>query len=533
MENMLAFIKAYKAIPGIKTSAAELYALYFGLNTVPYGPTVKKAQALAKKTGISEYHAFFVLMFPEFFSCATGNEDARENASAASFEACQKILRKHGMSNEDAVLIWGLCNVPGGNLSEKFMLDTARQIADAVKKGARKMDLFPVMLAFRKASSFQLNVLNILCFWQENGAVPEKLIIDALNYVGRHLGLEFLSKCGAASIVIYHEAHTKSRSALLPLIKYVLSKTAGISKEEMSEFLRDPALPYCEVLVKNGINPREALIYGRNLWFAKVPIATVSKLTIAHFRVLSSKRDEAAEKVKNISIFKNRHVVILKEREGDDSHDRFASQEMQKAIRISMGIEGKPALASRLKVCDTGKFGDTQEEREKVGREFLVAIVNTPPPATFFIESHGDPNGYSQFGITVDQIAAAFVARANLWSPTEYGPKLKEDILVSNSCFFHTVARKIMDKNPSVVKPMVIAGAEYGASGYTRPGQENFVYKVLRAGDEDPKIEDAILAEPGYARSDVSIYVQDSAGRILQIVENEQLKVEGEGEKSG
>lgn len=497
-----------KTLPKMKTPGDELHKLFPNARQISKG-LVLGAFDLMKRTGIGEVEALYVLCSDEFFACHT-NPDYRQ----PGFEKSLQILKKHKYSNSDAVAIWGICRGYNGSPSTAELLATAEEVDEGAKDGADK-SLLLYFLA--KCQQTTLPHSLIVSFWKYNHFLPLDSIADVVGYLqDQSFNWNKAVPCAAA---IYNRTLTRPLS--VPLAKYMLEKSDLTENDQMARFLADPALPYCEALIKAGVPPREALMYGRNFWFAKAPLATVSSLTFSDLRREAQKILAAQEKVKNISIFRGRNVVCLKEREIFNGRDRFMTAEMQQAIQVSMGIDGVHNPEAQLKVCDTGKFNDTQAEREKVGKEFLALIVDTPPPATFIPECHGGPDGLRQFGITTQDLVGAFAARSALWSSTALKEKLAEDIFATGSCYSHVVARAQMEKCENGPMPIFIVAPEYGGMGFTAQGKGNFIYSVLGAGEADPKIARVIKAEKMYQGSDVSIYCKDASGVATQIGKNE------------
>lgn len=513
-DKIIAYVARCKSFPAITVPYFALYPIISDPNDLTQD-LVKKAAELANETQITQREAFYALYMEKYPASVAQGPDV------SPFKSSWPMLKSLGIPPSRALLVWALARTYDDSPSQDKLRDTATFLEAWQKEtGANIGTLSSFIIECQKINQpliFSGN--DIVSLWAYNWQMPVSQIGPVLTHLETH---KFpFPQSWSCAWALYKT--TVGRHERIPLALHALDSAIRFDNENMETFFSDPAMPYCEALIKIGIQPRDALIYGRNLWFARIPLKTVAAMKKEDLAKERARIETAQKNFEHLSLFRGRNVVCLKEMDLLDGKDRFMTEEMQLAIMTSIGIENP---AAKLNVYSTGKLGDSQKEREAVGKKFPKAIVESKPPTTFIAECHGSPNGFSQFGISTKDLANAFKKRAEKWKSTPLKDKLAEDIVVSKSCFFHTAARAVMDSlRSSDTTPIFIAGNEYGSFGFTAAGRENFIFKGLHAGDPDPQIRDVILSEGQYRASDISIYTRDISNKQpVQVTQTDKDK---------
>lgn len=417
----------------------------------------------------------------------------------AYFENVRKVLVHY--TPEEVVVVWGFLK------NEKMNPKRILKFAASLRKETNLLDFLNLPDVLRFLTYFQMKNLpyySIITRWAF--AKDPKKAEEAFEYVS-NLDLPRSVDAGATQIYEY----TFGKPYHLKLLQYVFNHGGIFDGDNIANFFKDPALPHCVELVKNGLDEKSALMLGRNFYLKKVPLEKMHSISKSQIDVERIRIFAMRSKVAHVELFGGgRSVVVLKEREIFRGRDRFFDENMEEAIGRAIGELHEGQIYVK---CDTGKFNDNAGERAEIGRTFLDQIVNAPPPATFLCECHGGPDGFSQFSITSDKIAKAFAARAEKWGKSGRASELAEDIFIANSCYFHDIIRKVIAKTPGKPHPICVAMAEYGAYGVNGGLQY-----ILRA-NVSPTIGTLFNVEDKYANSDISVYVDDENGRTMQITE--------------
>lgn len=355
------------------------------------------------------------------------------------------------------------------------------------------------------------------------------------------------------------EVNTEVRVAF---IKHIIAHTYLVDATTVTSFFEDPALPWCEKVyacmtgheIAKDIKIDTAFKVGRNLRLSGVTLEETAALTLQQVLGKNKEIKELQKQYENISIWKDREVVIIRNGEilketfeiNGKTYQRdpsqvgksgFACEEVIKAISESMDGKEPTVIGPKDDTPTTAELADYKAK-------FILAMQK-PPPLTFYFAGHGGPDGmYMNNGKTTEggqehtsnmdfissgEFAAAVAKRRTLFPGRE--AELAKDIYISAACFSANCIEDVRDRLKVLggVQPILIPLAEYGqyGPGYGAEDHQG-VYAVLGAGKANVTLGDVIRdAEKGI--TDITVYVPDNKGISQQIVRTKSVRDEKEG----
>lgn len=345
--------------------------------------------------------------------------------------------------------------------------------------------------------------------------------------------------------------YCKDDPAKIAVLRTVFEQTSMIGYYNVEEFLKDPALDFCEEVFRRIGNADMALLIGRNLFLTGlekkfIEAMTSEEIMQSYYRIL-----ELRKKYGEISLYEGREVVVLRHGEKwkpeytDElgTHatppeligtDRFFDAETVEMMKTSMG----PDADGRLDVIGPTSDVPTLEELRAVKERMLTAIVEKKPPATFLFDGHGSPTG-SHFaegeivggrpkpGEDVQFISEKEYADAIIKRIEKYGPEVTAtDIYITTGCYGHTFGRNVSKRLAAakLIAPITISGSEYGQYGFSEHTRSRgILVKVMGLGKTGVKLQHVIDHEQDYHSSNTSVYVPGpQTGTPVQIVATEK-----------
>jgi len=255
------------------------------------------------------------------------------------------------------------------------------------------------------------------------------------------------------------------------------------------------------------------IMISRNLYFQN-ETPTKQNIQKEYLRILNEKN-----KYKNLPLFKDRNIVFAAHNETLRGRPLFGREATIDAIK-TQGAKSVTLLRPQANL----------ESVNKIKNEILKKIIETPSPATFYLDMHGGLNGvYLSDGniykgkpketnntrkITTRELAEAFNARQNKY-PNEQPP-----ILIFVNCFSGGILRDFLNKikqNP----PICISASEYyqlTSGSYFYKHSSAFAQKVLQLGKKDQITTiGTIMRNELAGTSNPTIYIPSQKGKIMQL----------------
>lgn len=461
------------------------------------------------------------------------------------------------------------------SLQEKLILLTLVDGNTEEDKLKAATDLYEEIKMVKNPLLMRYHVVEAISYFKANGLPTSDLVKAAPEFADLEdvvLGYNFQKRYGfptrTSKVVIITSAETadgiqissgivaaakycKDDPAKVAILKSVFEHTEGISKNNVDEFLADPALPFCEeVYRKFGMTPEGSLRIGRDIFLAGTKKAELEAMGIDELVKLIDRVKEVRRQYENVPLYENREVVVLKHSEKwgptytfDDKElptppemigkDGFFTPEDVEDIKISMG-EG---AENRLHIFTLKTDTPTADDLRKVKGDELAAIVNTKSEngATFILDGHGSKMGAHFYGgqiagekpkvgenvefISDEELAGAIKARIK-----EHGYEAtSKDIYLSSGCYSHTYFRRVeaILRKDGIKMPIVISGSEYGQYGFGGFNREESLFKkVMGLGQKGVTLKYVMDHEGDYQLSNPSMYVTDPAtGKPVQVVD--------------
>ena len=258
------------------------------------------------------------------------------------------------------------------------------------------------------------------------------------------------------------------------------------------------------------------------------------------YDILPEKRNEYLDIITSqkqngkITVYQNRNIIFLANNEKlKNGQPRFKNPAIISSIKAQGGIlpENKILMGENNK-----------QDLLKKKTNFLTFLSNTKGPLTAHINAHGGPNaiylsggqlvngkiGESKYNtkITYKEIANALIQRSKKF------PQEKAPILIFDTCYNHTIMRKIYAEIKGKIHPPITIGAsEYNqfAIGHRSTNKygstfNQYALKMQTATKDSPlRIED-IIKNQYLSDANVTVYVPTFQGKIKQIVEKRKIR---------
>ncbi|MFH1533909.1 MAG: hypothetical protein ABID64_03180 [Nitrospirota bacterium] len=233
------------------------------------------------------------------------------------------------------------------------------------------------------------------------------------------------------------------------------------------------------------------------------------------------------------TIYQKRNIIFLANNEkSKNGQSRFRNPAIISSIRTQGGIlpENKILMGENNK-----------QDLLKKKNNFLTFLSNTKGPLTAHINAHGGPNaiylsggqlvngkiGESKYDvkITYKEIANALIQRNKNF------PQEKPPILIFDTCYNHTIMRKIYAEIKGKTHPPITIGAsEYNQFSIIDSTNKygstfnQYALKMQTATKDNPlRIKD-IIKNQYLSDTNVTIYVPTFQGKIKQIVEKRRIR---------
>lgn len=368
----------------------------------------------------------------------------------------------------------------------------------------------------------------------------------ALAYL-RHFKVEIEGKTEKKflyPIAVKLISYCENNPSRIRIIKHLFEHQNIIEPANIEEFLQEPALKICEVILDiTDLNVPDALKVARYLLLSGTSVDKVKQKTPEEISAKLKEIEQTRVDYKDLKIFEDRNVVVIRHSEKWRSeYDvlgqkwrprtdevgtmRFMGPEDQEKLKLSMGANAE----ERLQVLGLEEDNGAREEAEKVRElktRILNSIANTPPPATFLIEAHGGPDGIylcdgvkqpstTEPYISSEEILGALKTRNINFGGEEQKAELCKDIFYFGSCFGHTFIRKLIAgiQRNSLQRPVFAGTAEMGQLGYSKA-----IETVLGLGKQGVTMGEVYSNEAKHTSTDFTIYVSGTEGSYTQIVE--------------
>lgn len=303
--------------------------------------------------------------------------------------------------------------------------------------------------------------------------------------------------------------HWKNNETRLAFIKHIIERNlmTGIKNDELDLFFETPEMPFCEEVYKRIHDTDKSMTLGRNLFLSGISLEQVKKLTANQLSKLEENLNKLREKYGNITIFKGRNVILLRNNQFSqhEQMDWFFPPEDISALKQSIG-----GPDPNLSVYESKEKNPSRKEIKKTREKILNAIETTSPPFTFVFAGHGGPDIaiYGNGAISSTDFARAIAKRRENFKDQQ--DALSKDIYMFGSCYSHDIIREILEKNKKLggIQPIIMATAERGFT--TIYGILDSPYrKVLKIGTKNVTIKDVLENEKHYENSNFTIYVPE------------------------
>jgi hypothetical protein len=239
----------------------------------------------------------------------------------------------------------------------------------------------------------------------------------------------------------------------------------------------------------------DAAAVCRNLYFQN------KEFSESTFKLEYKNLLELREKYKDVSIFKDRNIVMASHVEKRaDGKFRFGTPLLSASLEIAARKNEK-----EFKHIE----GRDYEHLIKIKEDTLNALEEAPEPLTFIFDGHGGPDAlYFTDGqilkleksesngeivttrktikITYQELAASIAKRF-----IEYGENIRNDIYIFSGCYNHDFIRNLYGElhKLGVDLPISFGPSEYGQYAYSNlsnPFGADFYTDLLKLHEEDP-----------------------------------------------
>lgn len=311
------------------------------------------------------------------------------------------------------------------------------------------------------------------------------------------------------------------------------------------ELLQDPALPMAIEIAKKHIDVLHGTMPGQNDAQSAFIIARnfilrgETAVTDETIRAELDRIETLQKKYGDTALFKDREVILVAHNERkDDGSARFGKANFIDAVQHEIGQNKKLTLIKGLP--------DSLVEAKWDG---LSAIAKADvEPITFIFDGHGLSKGLylggqegttpslepkKDVGISPEELAEAFVARAKKQADMHYAPT-EPDIMIVSACYgstfanhFYTAFKTFADtEGISATPPLLIGHAEegqYGFSHYADPMGSDFLSLTILNRDGKNKfstIGGVLRFEPHQLDANPTMFIPDELG-VGRVAENE------------